>query len=519
MRAVAYARKVSVIPRYSNVSLKEQNDRIREYAAEKGWKLTGFYDDRSEDIYADSGFQKLEADGKNRQFDVVIIDSIYRCGKNVSYARELLQNVFYLAGIHFVVIEDDIFSEEMTQSEVNDYFFRARQRANILYGKDIELIEKTDKGVISPDKECYGYLLSDDHKEFVIDEEAASVIRLIFKMFDEGKKLSKIVSYLNDKKIDIPATHMHKVCIEKPGCESNVWQKGMVIRIRKNPRYKGCIEDLGYRKISYPAIVSAEVYDRVTDKLRVKKSEKFLNKSSYFENAFYRKVFYEDSDERLRCGINPSDGKYYFYKNKSKEGLVSYLDIESAVRNTLIAEKQKYLAVKSILDNEKCDIYKNSLISEYADTAKDLCSRIDMLIKKKIQINNAFGDNKDIDNEKSDCQKDDYEGCAIENGHDGDVSELGAELAELESELSKIMSKVDDIEKMFSIKNPWIKKYSLFNPDTEFTIKYLKPYINRIDVSMDGGLKISLLDDGKECFPEGWFISSETEGDLDGEKE
>lgn len=513
MRAVAYARKVSVIPRYSNISLKEQNDRIRDYAAEKDWKLIGFYDDRSEDINADAGFQKLEADGKNRRFDVVIIDSIYRCGKNVSYARELLQNVFYPAGINFVVIEDSIYSEEMTQSEVEDYFYRARQRANILYGKDIELIKKTDKGVISPDKECYGYLLSDDHKEFVIDEEAASVIRLIFQMFDEGKRLYEVIRYLNDNKIDVPAAHIHKVCIEKPGCKSNVWQKGMVMRIRKNSIYKGCTQDIGYMDLSYPAIVSEEVFDRVMDKFSAKTSDKSAKRSEYFDNAFYRKVFFEDSDERLRCGINPSDGEYYFYKNKSEKALISYLEIESVVRITLIAEKQKCLAVKSIFDTERCKFYKNGLISEYADAAKDLCARMDELIKKKIYINKAVTGNKDSGNDES----------CIENGDVENVSKLKSdielELAELESELKKIMGKVDDIEKMFSIKNPWIKKYSTFNSDADFTIKNLKPFINRIDVSNDGDVKISLFEDGKECLPEGWFIANDTEGVIDGEKE
>lgn len=513
MRAVAYARKVSVIPRYSNVSLKEQNDRIRDYAAEKGWKVIGFYDDRSEDINADTGFQKLESDGKNRQFDVVIIDSIYRCGKNVSYARELLQNVFYPAGINFVVIEDNIYSEEMTQSEVEDYFYRARQRANILYGKDIELIEKTDKGVISPDKECYGYLLSADHKEFVIDEEAASVIRLIFQMFDEGKRLYEVVRYLNDNKIDVPAAHIHKVCIEKPGCKSNVWQKGMVMRIRKNQIYKGCTKNIGYMNLSYPAIVSSDVFDRVMDKFSAKASDKSAKRSEYFDNAFYRKVFFEDSDERLRCGINPADGKYYFYKNKSENALVSYLETESAVRNTLIAEKKKCLAVKTIFGTEKCDFYKNSLISEYADAAKDLCVRIDELIKKKIHINKTSCGNKDSGNDES----------CIENSDVENVSKLKSdieqELAELESEISEIMNIVDDIEKMFSVKNPWIKKYCTFNSEADFTIKNLKPFINRIDVSKNGDVKISLYEDGKECFPEGWLISGDTEGDSDGEKE
>lgn len=109
MRAVGYSKKMSFILRYSNVPLKEQNDRIRTYVASKGWTMSGFYNDKSDDNDSDSGFKKLETDGINRQFDVVVIDSIYRCGVNVSFARELLLNVFYLAGIHFAIVEDDIY--------------------------------------------------------------------------------------------------------------------------------------------------------------------------------------------------------------------------------------------------------------------------------------------------------------------------------------------------------------------------------------------------------------------------
>jgi DNA invertase Pin-like site-specific DNA recombinase len=71
MICVGYSKRASCDPNMGLLSLKEQNDRIREYASSKGWKLSSFYEDRSDSPEGDNGFQKLREAGLRREFDVL----------------------------------------------------------------------------------------------------------------------------------------------------------------------------------------------------------------------------------------------------------------------------------------------------------------------------------------------------------------------------------------------------------------------------------------------------------------
>lgn len=61
------------------------------------------YADRKQDTEADDAFRTMQNDGVSRKFDMVVVDSLLRCGSNVSYAEDVLLKSFLPAGIHFAV--------------------------------------------------------------------------------------------------------------------------------------------------------------------------------------------------------------------------------------------------------------------------------------------------------------------------------------------------------------------------------------------------------------------------------
>lgn len=93
MICVGYSKRASCDPNMGLLSLKEQNDRIREYARSKGWKLSSFYEDRSDSPDGDNGFQKLREAGLRREFDVVILLSVFRFLILVLIARRLITHI------------------------------------------------------------------------------------------------------------------------------------------------------------------------------------------------------------------------------------------------------------------------------------------------------------------------------------------------------------------------------------------------------------------------------------------
>ena len=116
--------------------------------------------------------------------DAVVVDSIFRCGRTLPFAIEALQRAFYPLGIQFAVVEDDFCSADKTAEEVAEYF----------NGKTIDKIRSEfitnrqnhfEEGTLTHRQAKYGYALSEDRRNLVLDPESSQVVKLIFQMYIE----------------------------------------------------------------------------------------------------------------------------------------------------------------------------------------------------------------------------------------------------------------------------------------------------------------------------------------------
>ena len=112
MICVAYSKKTANNRLREQVGIKEQNDRIRDYASRIGLKISKFYEDKSDDPLSDNGYQQLRLDGMNRKFDLVLLESVNRFGAGNGMARSLLVDTFSIIGIDFIVTQDGFDSRE-----------------------------------------------------------------------------------------------------------------------------------------------------------------------------------------------------------------------------------------------------------------------------------------------------------------------------------------------------------------------------------------------------------------------
>lgn len=129
MRCVSYTKRYSCFPENEIPEdiILQQNQRINEFVVSHGWKLVKKYYERKDGQEAEDAFLRMKADGLAREFECVVVDSIFRCGKNPAYAEDLFGKVFWPAGIHFAVVEDNICSVDMTSDEVSEYLVRKRE--------------------------------------------------------------------------------------------------------------------------------------------------------------------------------------------------------------------------------------------------------------------------------------------------------------------------------------------------------------------------------------------------------
>ena len=170
MRCASYVKYASCIPEKEIPSdiIRQQNERIRKYIKSKGWELTEKYTERKKDTEAEEVFQTLREDGISRKFDMVVVDSIFRCGRNVSFAEDVLLKTFYPAGIHFAVVEDDFCSLYLSAGDVAAYVKKKRDQyigGMMTYRSRLAQAE----GYLTVHDEKYGYFLNEERKGFVID--------------------------------------------------------------------------------------------------------------------------------------------------------------------------------------------------------------------------------------------------------------------------------------------------------------------------------------------------------------
>ena len=140
MRCVSYTRMTSCkedgkIP--ADI-IKQQDQHIQEYLKKQGWTLSAKYCDRKKDTEENTAFEELTKDGINRKFDMVVVDSIDRCGRTISCADDVLVKTFVPAGIHFAVVQDEFISIGKTKEELYEYIKKARYAAVQLKGMQSE---------------------------------------------------------------------------------------------------------------------------------------------------------------------------------------------------------------------------------------------------------------------------------------------------------------------------------------------------------------------------------------------
>lgn len=109
MRCVSYTRTVSCMENgeIPKDIIGQQNQRIQDYIKKRGWTLGKKYSDRKKDVYEETAYLQMKMDAIAREFDCVVLDSMFRCGRNSNVAAEMFRSMFVPAGVYFAVVEDD----------------------------------------------------------------------------------------------------------------------------------------------------------------------------------------------------------------------------------------------------------------------------------------------------------------------------------------------------------------------------------------------------------------------------
>lgn len=212
MRCVSYTRTTSCKSSESIPTdiIRQQNEQIQKYIQSHGWKLVAKYSDRKRDDNENTAFEEMTMDGISRKFDMVVVNSIDRCGKYISCAEDVLAKTFFPAGIHFSVVQDDFCSIEKSREEIDEYFRKEKIAVQIKSMREFAVREQIE-GYYNVHDEKYGYILSEDRKELLVEEEAATIVREVFQMLLDGVSVKKIADIMNERGVESPMVHNARV--------------------------------------------------------------------------------------------------------------------------------------------------------------------------------------------------------------------------------------------------------------------------------------------------------------------
>ena len=194
------------------------------------------------------------ADIEAGKVGTVIVKDMSRLGRNYLQVGMYTEMIFPQKGVRFIAINDGV---DSAQGE-ND-FAPLRNIFNEWLVRDtskkIKAVKRSKgmSGKPITSKPVYGYLMDED-ENFIIDEEAAPVVRQIYSLCLAGNGPTKIARMLTEQQIPTPGTleyrrtvHIH--CYH-PGYECK-WATNTVVHLLENREYTGCLVNFKTEKPSY----------------------------------------------------------------------------------------------------------------------------------------------------------------------------------------------------------------------------------------------------------------------------
>lgn len=245
-----------------SASIATQKSILTDYVKKQGWNLVKTYVD---DGYSGTNFdrpdwKRMLADIEAGKVGTVIVKDMSRIGRDYLQVGFYTEVMFREKGVHFIAISNGVDSERRESAEfapflniMNEWYVRdtSRKITTVLKARGMSGKAHTTNRC------CYGYKKSADNPDkWIIDEEAAEVVRRIFNMCLNGKGPYQIARELAEDKVERPEYYLG---IRGRGVNTKsfdmehpyMWRGGTVKTILTRMEYTGCTVNFRTKKESY----------------------------------------------------------------------------------------------------------------------------------------------------------------------------------------------------------------------------------------------------------------------------
>lgn len=227
-------------------SISNQKKLLQKYAKENGFENTRFYidDGFTGTNFNRPDFQRLLSDIELGYVATIIVKDMSRLGREYLQVGQYTDYYFPEKDIRFIAINDGVDSAD-GENELAPF----RNVMNEMYARDISnkvrssyrLRARSGEPIGQPP---LGYIKSPENpKKWVIEPEAAALIRDIFKRYLEGNGTDTIARQLQNSKIPNSTAYWLNRGIKRGGVKAlddpYRWQSSAVAKILSNQEYCG----------------------------------------------------------------------------------------------------------------------------------------------------------------------------------------------------------------------------------------------------------------------------------------
>ena len=226
-------------------SISNQKQMLEDFARRNGLpNPTHFTDDGISGTRFDRpGFLAMMEEVEAGRVEAIVIKDMSRLGRDYLKVGQVME-VLRQRGVRLIAINDGVDSlkgdDDFTpfRNIMNEFYARDTSRKIRSVFKSKGMSGKHLTGTV-----IYGYLWDEKREHWLVDEEAAEVVRRIFALTLEGYGPYQIACKLSADRIEIPVVHLARfnegVNRSKPVKDPYGWGSSTIVNILKKREYLG----------------------------------------------------------------------------------------------------------------------------------------------------------------------------------------------------------------------------------------------------------------------------------------
>ena len=397
-------------------SIKTQRALLTQYCKENNIPVYDVYTDDgfSGTNFERPAFKRMLNDLESHKANLVIVKDLSRFGREYAQMGMYIENDFEDWNIRFISIGENI----DTLNGTDEILMPITNVINSQYAKECSRKTKqahralAKEGKFIGSRAPFGYIKDPkDRHHLLVDEEAASVVRSIFKMFCDGIGYVRMTKILREKKILNPQAYFNK---NNPDYyKSDYWRQNFdwhatsIRVILNNPVYLGQTT-FGRTKVKGKTkkkkvateesewIVVENTHEPIIDKATwnlahdIMKNRRRETKSGETQ-MFAGLVKCSDCGSALNVSRNAKTGKYtsfscWVYKNYGKERCTSHAIGYKTLYNIVLENIRRQAECASVQKEKYLEMLKNQMAEKATQDIKSVKNELKKINKRIAQL-------------------------------------------------------------------------------------------------------------------------------------